>query len=217
MNWLDFLLIGILGLGALLGMRVGVFGAGVQAIAAYVGWQLAGRIGSELGRVFPSSASETIVTVTSYVAIIVLVLLVARLLYRMARPLLTVFTLGLSSMVDRLGGLVMGIVLGLILSIAIMVGLARLTYNFDTDGLSDQLAIQATKVGAPLAGRELADISDEIEDVKLVLEDALTSSLLGPFFFNVIPALPVNALGVIPQYLLVAFYLLKTELGRAGN
>lgn len=217
MNWLDFLLIGTLGLSTLLGMRVGVFGAGVQAIAAYVGWLLAGRIGSELGGVFPSSASETIVTVTSYAAIILLILLVARLLYRMVRPLLTVFTLGLSSMVDRLGGLVMGIVLGLILSAAIMVGLARLTYNFDTDGLSDQLAIQMTKVGAPLAGRELADISDEIDDVKLVLEDALTDSLLGPFFVNAIQALPVNALGVIPPDFMVALDLLKTELGKAGN
>jgi len=43
LNWVDFVLIGIVVVAALIGMRIGIIGAGFNVIGVIVGWLLAGQ------------------------------------------------------------------------------------------------------------------------------------------------------------------------------
>ena len=111
MNWLDFFLIGIIVVGAVVGLRTGLLGAAILAVGAYLGWLVASQLSGAIGDIIGSGISETIVTVASYAVIVVLGIVVARLVFKAVKPFLTAATMGLSSLVDRVGGLILGLVL----------------------------------------------------------------------------------------------------------
>ena len=148
MNWLDYVPIAILVISALAGMKFGLIRAALTAIGVYVGWILAGQYSGELGALFEDSlSSDTLVTVISYAIIMLAALAAASIAAKIIRPLLTVFTLGLSSLVDRLGGLALGLVIGIAIAGALIIGMARLTYNFDTSTILAHIS-QISRVGA---------------------------------------------------------------------
>ncbi len=87
MNWLDFLVLAILVVGAILGMRLGLLGAAINAIALLIGWLVAGQLSEQVGGLFASSlSSDTIVTVISYIIIMALSLVLAKIAWKIARP-----------------------------------------------------------------------------------------------------------------------------------
>ena len=188
MNWFDFLLIGVVLVAAVAGMRFGLIRALFNVVGIFVGWLLAGQIGDDVGGIFSGSLSnDTLVTVISYAIIIVVALVASNFLVKIARPLLMVFTLGLSSMLDRLGGLALGLIIGLAIASVLVIGLARLTYNFDPDkpreAITGQLLEQANKVDGLRtalegAGSELQDQVAKVEQVKNALSSTLTESQL---------------------------------------
>ena len=117
MNWIDFVLLAVLILGALYGMRMGLIKAVFVTVGVYVGWLLAGQWSDRVGGIFEGSGStDSIVTVLTYAVTIAGAVIAANYAVKVLRPFLTIFTLGLSSLVDRLGGLVLGILLGIALS-----------------------------------------------------------------------------------------------------
>ena len=72
MNWLDFVFIAILVVGALIGMRLRLIGALFIAVGVLIGWLLAGQWSDDIGNIFADSLSnDTLVTVVSYAVIIV--------------------------------------------------------------------------------------------------------------------------------------------------
>ena len=208
MNWLDFVLIAILVIGALFGMRVGLIGAAFNAAGIYIGSLLAGQYSDDVGNIFADSVSnDTLVTVISYVIIIVVAVAVSNFVGKIVKPLLTVFTLGLSSMVDKLGGLALGLLLGIAIAGAVVIGLSRLTYNFDTDVITNAIPSgvvdQVDKVQAQLA---------QVEDVREQLEKGLTESQLVPIFIDITDAIPANTLGFIPDDFKVALDFLEVSI-----
>jgi uncharacterized membrane protein required for colicin V production len=189
MNWLDFVLIGIIVVCAVVGLRTGLLGAAILAIGAYLGWLVASQLSGAIGDVIGSGISETIVTVASYAVIVVLGIVVARLVFKAVKPFLTAATMGMSSLVDRVGGLILGLVLGLALFGAVIAGLARLTYDFAPGEL-------------PRA-----------EESREALEDALAGSRVVPTFIKVADALPGNTLGLVPSDFRRALDILEKEIG----
>ena len=151
MNWFDIVIIAIIGVGAFMGMRTGLIGAGITAIGGIIGWLIAGRVSDKVGGLFGDSLTgDTIATVITYVIIIAIALFIARIVARIVRPVLSIATLGLSSMVDKLGGLALGLLLGLAISGAFIVVTARFAYNFELlDGSIVAAAAAAEAVGAP--------------------------------------------------------------------
>lgn len=199
MNWLDFLLLAILVVGAILGMRLGLLGAAINALALLIGWLVAGQLSDEVGGLFASSLSnDTIVTVISYVIIMALSLVLARLVWKVARPIVNLATLGIVGTVDRVGGIVVGAILGIMIASAIIIVLARFTYNFELpdSGISGGVVSQVPKV----------------QDTKEAVEGALTDSATVPAFINFTNALPGNALGLIPSDFKISLEILESAI-----
>ena len=199
MNWLDILLLAILVVGAILGMRLGLLGAAINAMALLIGWLVAGRLSDEVGGIFASSlSSDTIVTVLAYIVIMALSLVLARIVWKVVRPIINLATLGVVGVADRVGGIVVGAILGIMIASAIIIVLARFTYNFELPdtGITGGIAVQVPKV----------------EDTKEAVEGALTDSATVPAFINFTNALPGNALGFIPSDFKISLEILESAI-----
>ena len=212
MNWLDFVLLAILVVGAFMGMRMGIIGAAFIAIGAFVGWLLGGQFSDDIGGLFDSSLSnDTLVTVVSYAIIIVASVAVANFVVKFVRPLLTIFTLGMSSMVDKMGSLALGLLVGIAISSVLIIVLARLTYDFDTTSITG-----AVTGAVPSQVAEQVTVLDDqiarIEDAKEQLETSLTDSALVSLFIDVTDAIPASTLGFVPSDFKAALDILESKI-----
>ncbi len=115
-------------------MKYGLIRAALVAIGVYIGWIIAGQYSDKIADPFSSSNQvDKFVTVLTYIVIMASTLVLSSKMAKIVKPLLTVFTLGLSNFLDKLGGLVMGMLVGIAISGALILGLARVTYTFDTN------------------------------------------------------------------------------------
>ena len=171
MNWLDFTLIVTLAIGLLVGLRIGILRAIYCTAVVFLGWLVAAQLGTLVGRFFELFLQDDqIVTVVSFTVIMGIVVYVGGVMWPPIRTALGVGTMGASNIVDRLGGLIVGLVLGIAVSGALLVGIMRLTYTFDS---TDQ-------------------------SVREGLEVALVDSTFVPMFVQGAYALPGDSLGFIP-------------------
>lgn len=177
MNWLDVVLIGLVAIGALRGYRIGLLGAAVNAFALVLGWLLASQVAYGLGLVggFMEWSSASII-VTVYVIVIALTVAVVQFAWGIIRRSLGIVTLGASSLIDRIGGVLLGMALGTVVAAALVLALARLTYDM------------------PL---ESPSITSASGDVREGLEDALSESALVRMFIEWTDGLPLNSFGFI--------------------
>ena len=130
MNWLDIVLIGIVIVGALRGFRIGVLGVAVNALALVMGWLFASQIAYALGLAGGYlDWSSTSIIVAVYVIVIAVTVAVIQFAWGIFRRSLGIVTLGASSLIDRVGGLLLGVILGGVLAGALVLALARLTYE----------------------------------------------------------------------------------------
>ena len=212
MNWLDYMLIAILVIGALVGMKFGLIRSALTAVGVYVGWILAGQYSGELGALFEDSLSnDTLVTVLSYGIIMVGALAGASIAAKFIRPLLTIFTLGLSGMVDKLGGLVLGLLIGVAIGGALIIGMARLTYNFDTSTILNAVPAQVAGQVADKVAQVEAQLAN-VEGVRDQLETALTGSTIVSIFIDVTDFIPADALGLVPDDFKIALDFLEVSI-----
>ena len=177
MNWLDIVLIGLVVIGALRGFRIGLLGAVINAVALIVGWLLASNISYALGLIsgnFGWNSASVIVAV--YVIVIAVTVAVIQFAWGILSRSLGIVTLGASSLVDKIGGLLLGVILGGVLAVALVLALARLTYD------------------APF---ESADVPARTENVRKGLERALTESVVVRIIAEETDGLPLNAYGFI--------------------
>ena len=176
MNWLDIVLIGFVVIGALRGFRIGFIGAAVNLLAILVGLLVASVITNALGPIGGDSWTRAGVAVAVYViAIAVIATILQQLVWRGIRKFLGLVTLGASSKIDRLGGLLLGIALGVALAGALIVALAIFTHEM------------------PIRG-----IPSEVSGVTDVLERALAGSALVDIFIAATAYIPSNAFGFMP-------------------
>ena len=181
--------------GALYGLKLGLIRAAFITVGVYIGWLAAGRWSDDIGGLFDGSLSnDTIVTVLSYAVIMAGALAASAYIVKFVKPLLTIFTLGVASLLDRLGGLVLGFVMGIALIGALIVGFARLTYDVDITPMAD--VIPSTISGENI---QFDDELARIEDVRESLETAMTESEFVSAFLDIADSLPGDTLGMIPS------------------
>ena len=174
---MDIVLIGLVIVGALRGFRIGALGALVNVFALVLGWLLASQLAYGLGLVggfFDWTSSAIIVAV--YMIVIAVTVAVVQFAWKIIRKSLGIVTLGASSMVDRVGGALLGVMLGAALAAALALGLARLTYDMPLES-----------AGVPGASRQVRD----------GLERSLAESLLVRTFIEETEGLPLNGFGFI--------------------
>lgn len=198
MNWFDFVIIGIVVIGAIVGMRIGIIGAAFTAAGGVIGFLLAGQLSDDIGGLFDSSiAGDTWVTVVSYVVIIGLTIVASGFVWRIARPFVTIATLGASKMMDKLGGMALGLVVGVAIAGALIVVAARFTYNFELPDDKIPGALSSAAKRFPDA------------ETKEALENALAGSGIVGAFTDVVDAIPGRALGFVPADFQFALEILE--------
>ena len=202
MNWLDIVLLAIIVVACLGGFRLGLIHAAFVVVGVLVGWLVAGQISDDVGSALSGSPfTDTLVTTMSYAVIVAACGAAAVYAAKIVRPMLALLTMGLSTMVDRLGGLAVGLLLGIAIAGAIVIAGARLTYDFDASALADGIAGGA------------ADRLPEVEGVRDSLESSLAGSALAGVVVGVADALPAGALGLAPSDFEIALDLLRDEIG----
>lgn len=171
MNWLDYIIIIILVIGLMVGLRIGILGAIYCTVVVFLAWLLAAQLGSLVGRFFELFLDDDrIVTVVSFTAIMAVVVYLGSRMWTPFRSALGLGTLGASNVIDRVGGLVVGVVLGVTVSGALLVGLMRLTNTSDPT----------------------------FDSLRGDLDSALVESTFVPLFVRGVYALPGDSLGLIP-------------------
>ena len=205
MNWLDIVILVVIALGAYRGMSVGLIGAAIVAAGGFAGWLIAGQLSDDIGGMFGDLSTDTVVTTVSYVVIIAAAIGAATFIGKFVRPILTVATLGLSAMVDKLGGLALGLVFGLAVATALIVVMARFTYDFELpeEGLAGSVT---GTVGSQVP------VAEKVEETKETLEDALAGSVIVPVFVDIVDAIPGGALGFVPSDFEASLDILKAKI-----
>ena len=177
MNWLDLVILIIVGLCAFMGLKIGVIRAGLTALAIFVGSVLGGQLSDEIAGLFSGIDSDTtLATVVSYAIIISISLTAAAIASAVLRKVVSVLFLGWA---DKLAGAALGLVAGSVISAAIIMGMANLTYS--------------SEVGDGLPGKVL-DATLDTEKAKTRLENGLTQSALVDTFVDVVETVPASTL-----------------------
>ena len=199
MNWLDYTLVAIILSSVLLGFSIGLLEAIFLSLGALIGWILASLIADDIGSMLSYAPMlDTWITSISFVVIIAITVVIARYVSKLVRPVLSVVTVGLSVIADKIGGVLLGLITGLAIACAIIIVMARFTYDFET--------------GRGNLSEEMKDRIPQVEQVREGLENNLIESSLAPNFIEFLDLLPGDALGFVPSDLKASLSNLKKSM-----
>ena len=204
MIWLDWVLLAVLAMSAFAGMRLGLLWSVVAGGGFLLAWLFAGNISSAASvgvqAYTDSPTALAVVSVLIYLILLGVVLYSVNRLVAAIRTLLSTATFGASSMLDKVGGLLLGLVVGaMVIGAVILVG-ARLTYQLDYD------EVDLDVPGQVEARVELG------ENVREDLEGLLASSEVVGVLVSIATALPADTLGLAPTYFGDSLELLNRAL-----
>ena len=204
MIWLDWVLLAVLAMSAFAGMRLGLLWSVVAGGGFLLAWLFAGNISSAASvgvqAYTDSPTALAVVSVLIYLILLGVVLYSVNRLVAAVRTLLSTATFGASSMLDKVGGLLLGLVVGaMVIGAVILVG-ARLTYQLDYD------EVDLDVPGQVEARVELG------EDIREDLEGLLASSEVVGGLVSIATALPADTLGLAPTYFGDSLELLNRAL-----
>ena len=134
MSWLDIAVIVIIGIGALIGLKIGIIKAVLTLAGVIIGVLLAGRFYVALAGQLTFIPQETLARVVAFAIILVLVVLVASIIAGVLKWLASIILLG---WVNRLGGAFLGLIMGSILCGALLAMWTKFL------GISDPIAESA--------------------------------------------------------------------------
>ena len=224
MNWLDGVLIAVIAASAYLGLRTGLISAAFTVVGVWVGIALAGRFSDDLGEHLTSSISnDTLVTVISYAFIVVAAVLAARIAGAAVRKAVGLLFLGFA---DPVGGAFLGALAGVILAGALITGMARLAYDFETPEVSAEEQPgggrpasegEAPQLNGLIAYTTLRDgaAATFIEDTRGFVEGPLLGSAFAAAFVDVVDALPGEVLGFVPSDFKDALDILEVRIAES--
>ena len=196
MNWLDFIFIGVVLSGTFIGLRIGLIGATLTVTGVITGALLAGQFSDDISVAFGSSIrNDTLLTVISYVFIILLTLVATRIVIYVVHKIISILLLRFA---DKLGGAAAGAIAGLIVCWVLTICLTRLAYDFE---------IPTTTLPTIVAER----IPSNLETIQ-TLENALLDSTMIPVFVSLSNSLPASAFGIIPADFMDAFNILDQRI-----
>lgn len=211
MNWLDIGLIVLVGVSAVVGMRIGLISATLAVVGVFLALSVAGQVTEEARAMFDASVSDnTIFTIVSYTALIVASLMIARLAAKITKSILKVLTLGMSSVVDKLGGIALGATFGVaIAAVVVLVG-AKIAYDFDAEALKAQLPSQAKE---RISSERLATVEESLGAIEGILEESQAVAIL----VSVTDTLPESTLNMVPGDFRTALDIMRSKgIGKGG-
>ena len=200
MNWLDIVILAIIGVSAFMGLKIGLIRAALTALGIFVGSILGGQLSDDIGGIFSGIESDSAAaTVISYAIIISVCLIAAAVASVILRKVVYILFMGWA---DKLAGLALGLAAGGVISAAVIMGMANLTYS--------------SEVGDKLAGRFLNSTIDT-EQAKKRLDDGLTQSTLVALFVDVVDTIPASTLWFVPSNFKSALDVLDHRKAAGGG
>ncbi|PZC43529.1 MAG: putative membrane protein, required for colicin V production [Chloroflexi bacterium] len=186
MNWLDFVFILISIVVIFYGFKTGLFSAVFIFLGIVIGWQLAGHYSDNIGAALSTTiSSDRTVSVISYIVIMILAIVSSKLASNIVTPIISLASFGVSSLIDKLGGLIIGIVLAGFITGAIILGITRLTYSFEMQDLTGDTTLEILNI--------------ESFDANEALNNVLQGSNFVRTFVTVVENIPADALGFVPD------------------
>ena len=194
MNWMDILILVVLGISVLWGAKTGLFGAVFYAVTIFVGWLIAVRISQTIGNAFTDNLGlDTYITVIVYFIILMSSLVLARSVLKMlgiGTMVVDVATLGM----NRIFGMIIGLAVGILIGAVLITGLARFTYDLDittnmlqVPNIPGQNLIPSDKIGA------------KVEDTRTILETGFTNSTIAPIYIKILRLVPNETVELLPD------------------
>jgi len=194
MNWLDILIIIVMGICVLWGAKTGLFGAAFYTVSIFIGWLIAVRVSQTLGNIFTDNLGlDTYITVIVYFVILVSSLILTRSILRMlgvGTMLVDIATLGM----NRIFGMLIGLAAGILLGAVIITGLARFTYDFDIDKNIAQIQ--------NIPGKQLIlseKIGSKVGETRTTIESGFTNSKLAPVYIKILRFIPNDTVELLPD------------------
>jgi len=194
MNWIDILIIIVIGICVLWGGKTGLFGAAFYTVSIFIGWLIAVRVSQTIGNIFTDNLGlDTYITVIVYFVILVSSLILTRSILRMlgvGTMLVDIATLGM----NRIFGMLIGLATGILLGAVIITGLARFTYDFDIDKNIAQIQ--------NIPGKQLIPsekIGSKVGETRTTIESALTTSKLAPVYIKILRFIPNDTVELLPD------------------
>ena len=185
MNLIDYVLLVIILLSAYSGMKIGILKTGFSIGGIFLGWLFAGQFSPHLGEIISQSIrNDTIITVISYALIILATMMVFNYSYKIVKPVLSIATLGFSNLIDKIGGIILGLLIGTLIASIIIVGITRFTYDFEIP-----------KNSMPNI------VTKEIQFLKVNknIENNIANSVLSTNILKIVQKIPASTFGLIPN------------------
>ena len=194
MNWMDILILVVLGISVLWGAKTGLFGAVFYAVTIFVGWLIAVRVSQTIGNAFTDNLGlDTYITVIVYFIILMSSLVLARSVLKIlgiGTMVVDVATLGM----NRIFGMIIGLAVGILIGAVLITGLARFTYDLDITTNMPQVPnipghnlIPSDKIGA------------KVEDTRTTLETGFTNSTIAPIYIKILRLVPNETVELLPD------------------
>ena len=199
MNILDIILSIVLIFFSFIGFKKGLIKITLFFLACISGWILAGIFEPSLSKFFPEiSLNQNIISGIIYFVLISITIIISNLLAKPIKSLLSIFTFGLSSLIDRLGGLVIGFILSFFIISMILLSLSRITYHFE---ITEKNKITEFASTTPL-------VKDKIKSV----EEQIENSDISKFSIHTIKSLNLHNLPFIPHDFSNSFEILYNNV-----
>jgi uncharacterized membrane protein required for colicin V production len=183
----------------------------VQSALNFVAVYIAMLVGAQsadglVARVTDDVQNESVATAIGYVVIFLGVFIIAQIVGKIIRAMLTIIFLG---WVDKLGGVLVGLLLGAILVTGVVTAMARVAYPQDEailveieDLVTGDIEAAKERLYQELAERYGRD----------TLKGWLADSSLVPRVLDTRAKLPANVLGLIPGEFATALDTLEADL-----
>ena len=128
----------------------------------------------------------------------IVAIVVAKLASNLIKPMISVASFGISSLIDKLGGLILGIVLAGFITGSIILGMTRLSYSFEIPDFAGDSTLEVLNL-------------DSL-DVNESLNNLLQNSNFVRTFVRVVENVPADAIGFVPDDYDIAVKMLSERI-----
>ena len=109
--------------------------------------------------------------------------------YKIVKPVLSIATLGFSNLIDKIGGIILGLLIGTLIASIIIVGITRFTYDFEIPENSMTKSFN------------IEEYTKEIQFLKVNknIENNIADSVLSTNILKIVQKIPASTFGLIPN------------------
>ena len=167
MNLLDIIFGLILLILIFYGFKNGLIKIALFFIACLIGWILSGIFTLTIIKVLPElSLDLNIISGIIYFVLIIICILITNSLTKPLKSILSLATFGFSALIDRIGGIFIGVIFAFVIITISIISLSRITYHFE---VSDSNIITNYASDTPFIKNKISNVEKQIIESQISL------------------------------------------------